>query len=64
MYTYSAVDCMNSNVITPVKHAAHNIKQWFGDMGNQELDLPAQSPNINPIEHLLNELERRLRSRS
>lgn len=44
-------------------HKAQVITEWFQDMGVQELDWPAQSPDINPIEHMWDELERRLRAR-
>ena len=42
--------------IDPV-HKARLIQKWFVEIGVEELDLPAQSPDLNPIEHLLNELE-------
>jgi hypothetical protein len=33
-------------------------------MGCRELDWPAQSPDLNPIKHFCDELERQLRARS
>ena len=44
-------------------HKVRSIQKWFVETGVEELDWPAHSPDLKPIEHLWDELERRLRAR-
>jgi hypothetical protein len=44
-------------------HKARSIKKWFVEIGVEELDWHAQSPDLTPIEHFWDELECRRRAR-
>nr|ACN11475.1 Transposable element Tcb1 transposase [Salmo salar] len=39
-------------------HKARSIQKWFVEIGVEELDWPAQSPDLKPIKHRWDELER------
>ena len=51
------------NVHQCTKQVHKDMDERVREFGVRELDWPAQSPDFNPIEHLLDELERRLRAR-
>ena len=44
-------------------HRASSMKKRFSQFGLEELDWPVQNPELNPIQHLWDELERRLCAR-
>ena len=45
-------------------HKPRSIQKWFVGISVEELDWPAQSPDLNPFEDFWDELNRRLRTRS
>jgi DDE superfamily endonuclease len=43
------------------KHKSHKAQKWMDDQGIVLLDWPAQSPDLNLIEHLWDHIKKQLR---
>ncbi|MCI4379485.1 hypothetical protein PGIGA_G00228800 [Pangasianodon gigas] len=44
-------------------HKARSMKTWFAKIDLEELECPAQSPDLNPTEHVWDDLEHGLHTR-
>jgi hypothetical protein len=49
-------DCLYQHDNAPC-HKSGSVKEWFAEMNVPEMDWLAQIPDLNPTEHLWDELE-------